>query len=272
VIAATVFRASYGPATVETVYRDRYGENAATRAATVLLAIFVSLFPALSAATTPAEIDRLRMHADSGRDGQALHALRAAAGTGSVDAQRAAGGALLNSNDPTHATEGIQWLTAAANQNDARAMILLGKAYLFGLPASGRAADTREARTWFKRADPARNPQAAYYLGIMDKSGYGQPANPVSAVARFRFAAQHNLPDAMYLLGNAYANGEGVDADPREAMRWYLRAAAFDHPLATQELAQAFARGDTLLPQSELQAGNMRRAVEHALRHPAAAP
>ena len=76
----------------------------------------------------------------------------------------------------------------------------------------------------------------------------------------------------MFQLGNTYASGEGVDIDSREAMRWYLRAAALDHPQAIQELANAFTRGDTLLPQSELQAANMRLAVEHALRHPKAVP
>ena len=157
-------------------------------------------------------------------------------------------------------------------QNDTRAMMLLGKAWLFGSVTAGRAPDATQARRWFERAQPNVNPQAAYYLGLMEKSGYGQPANPAAAADFFRFAAQQGLPEAMYLLGNAYATGEGVDTDPREAMRWYLRAASLEHPQATQELAHAFARGDTLLPQSDFQAEQMRRAVEHALRHPKAAP
>lgn len=49
-------------------------------------------------------------------------------------------------------------------------------------------------------------------------------------------------------------------------------AGSLEHPQATQELAQAFARGDTLLPQSDYQADQMRRAVEHALRHPKSVP
>ena len=222
--------------------------------------------------SAPASIDRLRMHADAGRDDRALDALTAVALSGNVDAQRATGAALLNHAEQARAAEGITWLERAAEQRDSRAMIMLGKAWLFGSPVSGRTADASKARAWFARAQPDRNPQAAYYLGIMDKAGYGKTADPVAAAAHFRFAAQHNLPEAMYLLGNAYASGEGVDADPREAMRWYLRAAALEHPQATQELAHAFARGDTLLPQSDFQAEQMRRAVEHALRHPRAAP
>ena len=221
---------------------------------------------------SPAEIDRLRMHADAGRDERALDRLLVAARTGNADAQRAAGEALINRADPARAVEGMRWLERAAGQNDTRAMILLGKAWLFGSTASGRGPDAAIARLWFERAQPDVNPQAAYYLGLIEKSGYGRTANPVAAVAFFRLAAQQNMPEAMYLLGNAYASGEGVDIDAREAMRWYLRAASREHPEATQELAHAFARGDTLLPQSDFQAEQMRRAVEHALRHPKAAP
>ena len=221
---------------------------------------------------TPADIDRLRMHADAGRDDRALDTLLATARTGNTDAQRAAGEALLNRVDQARAAEGMRWLERAAEQNDTRAMILLGKAWLFGSLAAGRAPDATKARLWFERARPDSHTQAAYYLGLMEKSGYGRPANSAAAIALFRFAAQQGLPEAMYLLGNAYASGEGVDADPREAMRWYLRAASLEHPQATQELAHAFARGDTLLPQSDFQAEQMRRALEHALRHPKAAP
>lgn len=212
------------------------------------------------------------MHADAGRDERALDRLLVAARTGNADAQRAAGEALINRADPARAVEGMRWLERAAGQNDTRAMILLGKAWLFGSTASGRGPDAAIARLWFERAQPDVNPQAAYYLGLIEKSGYGRTANPVAAVAFFRLAAQQNMPEAMYLLGNAYASGEGVDIDAREAMRWYLRAASREHPEATQELAHAFARGDTLLPQSDFQAEQMRRAVEHALRHPKAAP
>ena len=227
------------------------------------------------ATPTAAEIDRLRMRADAGRDPRALAALQQIALNGPPDAQRALGEVLLRLHTNDHAAEaleGLAWLERAAAQNDTTAMIALGKAWLFGSTASGRIPDFNLARKWFDLAQPAANPHAAYYLGIMEKAGYGKPADPLAAAAHFRFAAQRNMPEAMYLLGNAYASGEGVDTDPREAMRWYLRAASLEHPQATQELAHAFARGDTLLPQSDFQAEQMRRAVEHALRHPKAAP
>ena len=241
-----------------------------------LLVTFVAITwagPSFASPLSAAEIDRLRMHADAGRDDRALAALRALAITGNAEAQRALGEALLRRADAQRAHEALDWVQSAASQGDIRAILLLGKTWLLGAP--GLAPDAAKARIWFERADPERNPQAAYYLGLIEKaaSGHGNPpADPAKAVSHFLFAAQQGLPEAMYALGNAYASGEGVDADPREAMRWYLRAAALDHPPAIQELALAFARGDTLLPQSDLQAANMARAVEHALRHPKAAP
>lgn len=249
-----------------------FGRLVLARIAFVALALACVAAPdaALASPPTPAEIDRLRMLADAGRDQRALESLLLTARIGNVDAQRAAGEVLLRRRNAQHTREALKWLAAAAAQNDVRAMLMLGKAELYGAP--GRVADATKARAWFQLADPERSPQAAYFVGLIEKNGYGQTPDPVAAAKHFRFAAKREISDAMYLLGNAYAHGEGVDSDPREAMRWYLRAAALEHPQAIQELAFAFACGDTLLPQSDFQAENMRRAVEHALRHPKAAP
>ena len=216
-----------------------------------------------------ARIDRLRMHADAGRDADALTALLVEAQKGSVEAQRSVGEVLVRRADVVAVQQGLNWLERAAAQGDQRAMLALGKAWLFGVPSV--APDHIKARGWFERVDP-QNAQAAYYLGLIERANNGGSMNHASAMKRFQFAAERGIPDAMYLLGNGYAHGEGVDHDPREAMRWYMRAAYLDHPQAIQELAYAFARGDTLLPQSDLQAANMRAAIAHALRHPKTAP
>jgi uncharacterized protein len=221
------------------------------------------------AMTSPAHIDRLRMHADSGRDAGALTALLVEAQNGDVEAQRAVGEVLLRRADADAVKRGVDWLERAAQQGDQRAMLALGKSWLFG--SRHLPPDSMKARTWFERID-AQNPQAAYYLGLIDRGNSGGPMNHASAMRHFKFAADRGVSEAMYLLGNGYAHGEGVDVDPREAMRWYMRAAYLDHPQAIQELAYAFARGDTLLPQSDLQAANMRTAIEHALRHPKTDP
>ena len=210
------------------------------------------------------------MHADAGRDAAAMASLRIVADTGNANAQRAIGEVLLAAKDLLRTTEALDWLQRAAEQGDSHAALLLGKTWLFG--ASGVTPDSVQARNWFEKTGSDSKPQAAFYLALIEKNGYGKTVDFEAAEKHFRFAAERGVPDAMYQLGNTYASGEGVNIDPREAMRWYLRAAALDHPQAIQELANAFARGDTLLPQSELQAANMRLAIEHALRHPRSAP
>ena len=232
--------------------------------------IAVEPLPQTTRPISPAEIDRLRMHAHAGRDANAMATLLAVAQTGNANAQRAIGEVLLKANDAKRATEALDWLQRAAVQGDSRAALLLGKTWLYGAP--GITADGVKARGWLQKTGTDKQPQAAYYLGLIEKNGYGKAIDFEAAERHFRFAAERGVPDAMYQLGNTYGSGEGVDIDPREAMRWYLRAAALDHPQAIQELANAFTRGDTLLPQSERQAANMRLAVEHALRHPRAAP
>jgi TPR repeat protein len=231
----------------------------------ISVAISTILLIGACAAIKPAEVDRLRMHADAGRDPRALASLSEAAQTGNVAAQRALGEVLLRTKDATRANEALDWLQRAARQGDSRAALLLGKTWLHGAP--GIAANGVTARGWFESVGAGNAPQAAYYLGVIAKGGYAEAVNLDAAERHFRFAAERGVADAMYQLGNLYASGEGVEVDAREAMRWYLRAAALDHPQAIQELANAFTRGDTLLPQSELQAASMRLAVEHALRH-----
>ena len=218
-------------------------------------------------ADDPAHIDRLRMAADAGRDDAALQTLTAFAGAGNVAAQRAVGTTLLARGDVRSDAEGRRWLTLAAAQGDAPAALHLGRACLRDSPAAPRSE--ARAREWLLKAyaQDVTRAQAAYYLGLLARTN-----DPPQAAAYFREAAEQGVAEAMYLLGNASAAGEGIDQDPREAMRWYLRAAALDHPAAIQELAFAFQRGDTLLPQSDLQAANMRLAMEHALRHPRSAP
>jgi uncharacterized protein len=235
-----------------------------------LIVTSFALSAALCNALTVAEIDRLRMHADAGRDAGALRALINAAQNGNIDAQRAAGEVLLRDTDSTQQDAALMWLQRAAAQDDVRATLLLGKASLHG--GAQRPPDYARALRWLGRAHAMNSPQAAYYLGVMHKSGYGTVVNKSRAQNFFTLAATGGIADAMYELGNAYMLAEGVDEDRREAMRWFLKAAALEHPLAIQEIANAYSRGDSLLPQSELQAALMLRAIDHALKHRKAPP
>lgn len=222
-----------------------------------------------------AQVDSLRMQADAGRDDTAMAQLQRAAKASNVHAQRALGSALVNratpSADKALANDGLRWLGTAAQAGDADAQLLLGKIYLNGSIAV--STDKTQARAWFVRAAQAiNNRNAAYYLGVMDRSGYGGPVDHAASVRWLQIAADAGLPDAMFLLGNAYTAGEGVPQDRRSAMHWYMQAAALEHPLALQEVAYAFQDGGRGLPRSEYQSSQMMRGVDHALRHAKAAP
>ncbi len=243
------------------------------RTKTLFANALVTLFICVSInglAQTSVEIDRLRMHADAGRDEHALSALIHAAHSGRVEAQRAAGEALLRSAHTQDVIAGLDWLERAALKGNLAAMLALGKAYLLG--NSSLTPAYAKAIHWFSRAYAHDSPPAAYYLGLMYKNGYGVALDKVVAIKHFEFAAAKNVADAMYELGNAHAHADGVEQDQPQAMRWYMRAAALEHPPAIQEIAYAYARGDSMLPQSDLQAALMLRAIDHALKHPKARP
>ena len=72
--------------------------------------IAVEPLPQTALSISPAEIDRLRMHADAGRDAKAMASLLTAAQTGNAHAQRAIGEVLLNAKDSERATEALDWL------------------------------------------------------------------------------------------------------------------------------------------------------------------
>ena len=243
--------------------------NTSNNTLRLLFATFaIACTVACAFAQTSADIDRLRMHADAGRDERALRTLLQSANSGNIDAQRATGEALLNHPDPSRRNEALQWLERVATQDDLRAMFALGKAYFAG--DTTRRPDYPTAHRWLSHAHRKGSPHAAYYLGLMHKSGYGVSINMSIAMKHFQFAADQNIAEAMYELGNAHA--DSVDEDRREAMRWYLRAAALEYAPAIQEIANAYARGDSMLPQSDLQASMMLKAIEHALKHRKAAP
>ena len=166
-----------------------------------LAAISAVIMIGATTATTPAEIDRLRMHADSGRDPQAMASLLSVAQGGSSDAERAVGEVLLKARDSKRAAEALSWLQRAAEQGDSGAALSLGKTWLFGAP--GVASDGVKARAWFEKTGANSQPQAAYYLGLIEKNGYSKSVDFEAAERHFRFAAERGVSDAMYQLGNA---------------------------------------------------------------------
>lgn len=214
----------------------------------------------------PAEVDRLRMRAAATSDPAALEQLRQAAGRGNLVAQRAAATVLLARKDKISLVEGLQFAQIAAKRGDRAAQYALAKALFDG--TSGQSADRQQAHQWFAKAARQEHPQAAYFLGLIYKNGYGVPVDRVLATDWFARAASLGNPDAMFMLGNAFLDGDGVVADQNRAVQLFRQAAELEQPLAAQTLAYALRDGRLGLARDAHQSGQMMEEVEHALHHP----
>lgn len=216
------------------------------------------------------EIDRWRMQAMVGHEEHAMPALKRAAQSASsesrIAAQRALGEVLLRK--PETALDGIRYAEQAANQGDAAAQLMLGKAYFDGTGTRTKVPDMVSARRWLEGAAEKKNAPAMYLLGLMDKAGYGGKVDAKQSVQWFAKAVQLEHPEAMFMLANAYANGEGVAKDEQQALRLYKAAAEHENPLAAQVLAMAYHEGGLGLQQDKKEAAQMMREVEHILSHP----
>ncbi|GAA4029455.1 tetratricopeptide repeat protein [Actimicrobium antarcticum] len=213
-----------------------------------------------------AEVDRLRMRAAAVHDPAALAQLRQAAGRGNLAAQRAAASVLLARGDTASVAEGLQFAQAAAQRGDSAAQYLLAKACFDG--TSVQRADRPQARQWFDKAAQQGHPQAAYFLGLIYKNGYGVAIDRALAADWFARAAALGNPDAMFMLGNAFLDGDGVVADQTRAVQLFRQAAELEQPLAAQTLAVALRDGRFGLTRDPRQSSQMMEEVEHALHHP----
>ncbi len=246
-------------------------KRAAYAAAAVILTVagigYISREPDLS--LLPAvQVDRLRMLAVAGQDAKALRQLRLAARQGNIDALRAAAEVLLSSKDATAIADGLHFAQEGGKRGDAESCFLVGKANFDGIATATHLPDFGRAQQWFDIAAERHHPKAAYFLGLMYKSGYGVNKDLARAAQWFEKSVKLGNADAMFMLGNAYYAGEGVVASQSQALRLYQAAAALEHPLAAQTLAYAFRDGALGLPQSERESNQMMMEVTHSLSHP----
>ncbi|VWD60217.1 Sel1 domain-containing protein [Burkholderia contaminans] len=207
----------------------------------------------------------------------ALAQLRTLARRGSGDAQAALGIALVDAREPGLRDEGRGWLETAAAANskaDApaarRAQLALGKALLLG--SSDVPKDYARARTLLGEAAAQGDPAAAYYLGLIYRSGYGVAADPVQAAHWFDVASRADIPAADFMLANAYREGSGVPRDEARALALYRRAAEHELPEAVQTLAMAYRNGELGLKPDADEFHAQWIETAHALKHPVVAP
>ncbi|HDV6356849.1 TPA: sel1 repeat family protein, partial [Burkholderia cenocepacia] len=151
-----------------------------------------------------------------------------------------------------------------------RAQLALGKALLLG--SGDIPKDYVRARALLGAAAEQGDPAAAYYLGLIYRSGYGIAADPVQAAHWFDIASRADIPAADFMLANAYRDGSGVPRDDARALALYRRAAEHELPEAVQTLAMAYRNGELGLRPDADEFHAQWIETAHALKHPVVAP
>lgn len=258
----------------------RTGQSVPLLNAAAALAVAMAVGDWLSGARHASAIDATQIESwramvAQAMEPQALRQLRQLARGGSTPARTALGEALLDSRDASLRHEGVRWLEAAAQPadgapGDARAQLALGKALLLG--TGGVARDYPRALHLLRQAADRGDAAAAYYLGLMYRSGYGTAANTALAAHWFDGAARHGIPAAMFMLANAYRDGDGVPRDEARALALYEQAAEHELPEAVQALAMAYQNGELGLARDDAAFRKQWLETAHALKHPALTP
>lgn len=238
------------------------------------VAVFVAMGGWLAHAQHASDVDATQLEAwrsmvVQAMEPDALAHLRQLARDGSVPAQSALGEALLGAHDGMLRNEGMRWLEMAA-PSDARAELALGKALLLG--TGGAKRDYPRALRLLRQSVDKGDAAAAYYLGLMYRSGYGTAADAAQAAHWFDRAARHGIPAAMFMLANAYREGDGVPRDEARALALYEDAAEHELPEAVQALAMAYQNGELGLKRDDAAYHQHWIETAHALKHPALEP
>ena len=247
----------------------------AAAAVTVAAVVATTGWRAAGPAPSAAQLEEWQAMVAQAVEPNALAQLRTLARRGSGDAQAALGIALVDAREPGLRDEGRGWLeTAADGKTDSpaarRAQLALGKALLLG--SGDIPKDYARARTLLGEAAGRGDPAAAYYLGLIYRSGYGTAADPVQAAHWFELASRADIPSADFMLANAYRDGSGVPRDDARALALYRRAAEHELPEAVQTLAMAYRNGELGLKPDADEFHAQWIETAHALKHPVVAP
>ncbi|MEO8137111.1 MAG: tetratricopeptide repeat protein [Betaproteobacteria bacterium] len=147
-------------------------------------------------------------------------ATRAAAPPGRSDQLWLQGNALYDRKDYRRAMSAYR---EAAEQGDARAMMVIGTMYREG---QGVAVDARQAAQWYDRGAAAGSRAAQFALGDMLESGEGIPPDITRAAKLYEQSARMGFPQAQFALGISHEFGQGVPRNRRTATYWLDLAAA----------------------------------------------
>ena len=134
--------------------------------------------------------------------------------------------------------------------------ICVGSVWAGDVEEAGAAFDKKDYITALKKYKSAANNNDAHaqtMLGSFYSEGLGVKQDILEAVRWYKMAAVQGYSIAQYNLGVMYANGQGVIQDYAEAVRWYKLAAAQGDAEAQSNLGLMYLNGQGVL-QNNVQA------------------
>jgi TPR repeat protein len=99
------------------------------------------------------------------------------------------------------------------------------------------------ALTKFRRAAEKNDSSAQFNLGNMYYLGQGVAQDYAEAVRWYKLAAAQGYASAQTTLGYMFRHGQGVVQDHAETVRWYKLAAAQEDATAQSNLGQMYGEG-----------------------------
>ena len=138
----------------------------------------------------------------------------------------------------------LHQLEAKANDGDAKAAWLAGRAYMTG--DSYVKPDAAKALRWFTQAAEAGEPSAAYIVGeLQTKAGNTADAHVAyaKAYALYKKQAEAGHADALYWQGYMEQNGLGIPARQQDGITHMEEAAAKGSIPAAYQLFKTYTKG-----------------------------
>lgn len=124
-----------------------------------------------------------------------------------------------------------------AQNEDSKAMLAISKSYYFGYDGK---PDMPKALEWLTKAAEANEAEAQYLLGELYTKGKHVNANPIEAEHWLSLAANANYVPAMIYLGNLYITGANGKKDTINGLNLLDKAAATNDPEAIVAASTAY--------------------------------
>lgn len=132
-------------------------------------------------------------------------------------------------------------LPSLAKGRDAIAQYLLATKILAHDPAM---EEVQSGLEWLRAAAAQNQPEAQFYLGYLYEKGKFLPQDYALAFQNYRAAALMHYGPAENNLASLYQHGQGVPKNFSQAFQWYLASAQDGDPTGQTNLATLYHRGE----------------------------